>query len=290
MIFRLFFFLVIILSASSAAAQTGPVEYASGVKAVNPLRPVYQLLLEASLIPDGTAIQRGMVWRVFRDQPDDDGKLPVLATARGGSATIGLNAGTYLVHAAFGRAGASKRIELNATDLHEKFILKAGGLELNAETGGSTIPAKHLRFSIFEREQNEDGERKMIALNVAPNRIVQLNEGTYHVLSRFGSINATVRADLEVNAGQVTRAVLQHRGAGVTLRLVSSPGGDPIANTSWSVFTQDGDNVFSSRSVSPFLILAEGTYEAVVRNGEDDYRKTFEVQSGKNVRIEVLLE
>ncbi|MGI9366690.1 MAG: hypothetical protein ACR2O8_16020 [Rhizobiaceae bacterium] len=290
MMFRLFFFVTILFSAGSASAQTGPVEYAVGIKAVNPLRPVYQLLLEASLVPDGPAIQRGIVWRVFRDQPDDDGKLPVLATARGGSATIGLNAGTYLVHAAFGRAGASKRIELNATDLSEQFILQAGGLELNAETGGTAIPAKHLRFSIFEREQDEDGERKMIALNVAPNRIVQLNEGTYHVLSRYGGINATVRADLEVKAGQVTRAVLQHRGAGITLRLVSSPGGDPIANTSWSVFTQDGDNVFSSRSVSPFLILAEGTYEAVVRNGEDDYRKTFEVQPGQNGRIELLLD
>ena len=91
-------------------------------------------------------------------------------------------------------------------------------------------------------------------------------------------------------AGQVTQAVLQHRGAGISLRLVSRPGGDPIANTAWSVFTEDGDKVFTSRLVSPFLILAEGAYEAVVRNGDDDYRRTFVVRSGKNARIEVLLE
>ena len=84
--------------------------------------------------------------------------------------------------------------------------------------------------------------------------------------------------------------MLQHRGAGVSLRLVSRPGGDPIANTAWSVFTEDGEKVFSSTSVSPFLILAEGAYEAVVRNGDDNYRRTFVVRSGKDARIEVLLE
>ena len=273
-----------------AWAQNAQIEYAEGLSPLGAQRPVYQLKLNASLVEDGPEIQRGMVWRIFDDEAAADGKLPVIVTARGGSASIGLNAGTYLVHAAFGRAGGSKRVTIGGEDVVESFILQAGGLELNAETANVAIQAKHLRFSIFEREQNEDGERKMIAFNVAPNRIVQLNEGTYHVLSRYGTINATVRADLEVKAGQVTQAVLQHRGAGISLRLVSRPGGDPIANTAWSVFTEDGDKVFTSRLVSPFLILAEGAYEAVVRNGDDNYRRTFAVRSGKNARIEVLLE
>ncbi|MEP0944357.1 MAG: hypothetical protein ABJH63_05225 [Rhizobiaceae bacterium] len=271
-------------------AQTARVEYADGIAPRGDQRPVYQLNLDARLVPDGPELQSGMVWRIFGNESAADGKLPAIATARGGSAIIKLNAGTYLVHAAFGRAGASKRVVISAEDSTESFILQAGGLELNAETANVPIQSKNLRFSIFEREQNEDGERKMIAFNVAPNKIVQLNEGTYHVLSRYGTINATVRADLEVKAGQITQAVLQHRGAGISLRLVSRPGGDPIANTAWSVFTEDGDKVFSSRLVSPFLILAEGAYEAVVRNGDDNYRRTFVVRSGKNARIEVLLE
>lgn len=276
--------------APQAWAQAAQVEYAQGLSPLDSQRPVYELNLDARLVTDGPEILRGMVWRVFANEPGADGKLPAVATARGGPASIQLNAGTYLVHAAFGRAGASKRVIISGEDATESFILQAGGLELNAETANVAIQAKHLRFSIFEREQNEDGERKMIAFNVAPNKIVQLNEGTYHVLSRYGTINATVRADLEVKAGQVTQAVLQHRGAGISLRLVSRPGGDPIANTAWSVFTEDGDKVFTSRLVSPFLILAEGAYEAVVRNGDDDYRRTFVVRSGKNARIEVLLE
>ncbi len=287
---RVFIAGLILLIAFPSWAQNANVEYSAGLSPSNNTRPAYQLLLDAYLVSEGPAIERGVVWRVFRDKADIDGKLPVIATARGGSASINLNSGTYLVHAAFGRAGASKRINIGAENLAESFILQAGGLVLNAETANHVIQPKHLRFSIFERQQNEEGQRKMIAPNVEPNKIVQLNEGTYHVLSRYGTINATVRADLEVKAGQVTKAVLQHRGAGVSLRLVSRPGGDPVANTSWSVFTEDGDNVFSSQLVSPFLVLAEGSYEAVVRNGDDNYRRTFAVRSGENAAIEVLLE
>lgn len=277
------------LWSSLAAAQDTKTEYAPASPDADPNRPGYEMVLDARLVPDGTTIERGMVWRIFRDIAGEDGKLPLIATAQGGTASFTLNAGTYLVHAAFGRAGASKRVVMGSDGATESFVLKAGGLELNAQTHEQAIPARDLRFSIYELEQDEEGQRKLIALNVAANKVIQLNEGTYHVLSRYGTINATVRADLEVKAGLVTKALLQHRGAAVSLRLVSQSGGDPVANTAWTVFTQDGEKVFESQTVSPSFILAEGTYEAAVRNGDRDYRKTFEVKPGKNARVEILL-
>ena len=153
--------------APKAWAQAAQVEYAQGLSPLDSQRPVYELNLDARLVTDGPEILRGMVWRVFANEPGAAGKLPAVATARGGPASIQLNAGTYLVHAAFGRAGASKRVIISGEDATESFILQAGGLELNAETANVAIQAKHLRFSIFEREQNEDGERKMIAFNIA---------------------------------------------------------------------------------------------------------------------------
>ncbi len=273
----------------NAFAQQTKTEYAPASPDADPNRPGYEMLLEAKLTDKSKTIERGMVWRVFRERGDKEGKLPLVATAKGGTAAISLNAGTYLVHAAFGRAGAIKRIVLDSEGASESFILKAGGLELNAETGGKSIPEKDLRFSIYELAQNEEGQRKLIAQSVSANKIVQLNEGTYHVLSRYGGINATVRADLEVKAGTVTRAVMQHRGASISLRLVSRTGGDPIANTAWTVFTQDGDEVFSSRSIAPSLVLSEGSYEAVVQNGSNNFRRNFDVKPGKNILVEILL-
>ncbi|MEE9313773.1 MAG: hypothetical protein V3V02_03910 [Rhizobiaceae bacterium] len=276
--------------AFTAEAQNTKTNYTPDIGGVDPTRPDYALVLNAKLIAKGEIISRGMVWRVFREAPASDGKLPLIASAQGGSATFNLNAGTYLVHASFGRAGASKRVIVSNGGVSEDFILQAGGLELNALAKDQIIPAKDLRFSIYELEQDEKGNRKLIALNVAANKIIQLNEGTYHVLSRYGTINATVRADLEVKAGEVTKALLQHRGAAVSLRLVSEIGGDPVANTAWAVFTKDGEKVFESRTVSPSFILSEGTYEAAVTNGDVNFKKTFTINPGKNTRVEILLK
>lgn len=286
---RLFPFLLSFLFASFAWAQDTSTSYAPSDPDAEPNRTGYEMILDAKLTDKSDSIERGMVWRIFRERPDADGKLPLVATAKGGTSFFSLPAGTYLVHAAFGRAGATKRIALGSDGAKESFVLQAGGLKLTAESEGNAIPAKDLRFSIYELEQNEEGDRKLIALNVAADRVIRLNTGTYHVLSRFGTINATVRADLEVKAGEVTNAVLQHRGADISMRLVSRIGGDPVANTAWAVFTEEGEEVFKSNSVSPSLILAEGVYEASVRNGDRNFRKTFEVKPGKNIRVEVLL-
>ena len=281
---------LLFLSGLSAFAQTGSkVSYLPGIYGVDQTRPVYKMELSATLVPDGERASSGLSWRVFRETPNTDGKLPLVATAMGGSANLELNAGTYLVHAAFGRAGASKRIALSEGGVEDVFNLQAGGLQLNATSGDQKIDARDLRFSIYDIEQDEEGNRKLIALNVKAGNIVPLNEGTYHVLSRFGTINATVRADLQVVAGKLTSATLQHRGAKISLRLVSQSGGDPVANTAWAVFTEDGEKVFESTSVSPSVILAEGTYEAAVRNGSSDFRKAFVVQPGANSLVEVLL-
>ena len=279
----------VLLNVSAANAQDTKTEYAPASPDADPNRPGYELILDAKLVPDGNTIERGMVWRVFSDRADSNGKLPLVATAKGGTASFTLNAGTYLVHAAFGRAGGSKRVIVDSSGASESFVLQAGGLQLTATSDEQAIPPKDLRFSIYELEQDEKGERKLIALNVAANKIIQLHEGTYHVLSRYGTINATVRADLEVKAGKVTRASLQHRGAAISLRLVSRSGGDPVANTAWDVFTEDGEKVFSSRSIAPSLILAEGTYEAAVQNGDNTFRRTFSITPGQNTRIEILL-
>jgi hypothetical protein len=61
------------------------------------------------------------------------------------------------------------------------------------------------------------------------------------VISRYGDVNAVVRADLQVDAGKLTEAVMRHSGAEVTLKLVSSEGGEALANTNWTVLTEVGD-------------------------------------------------
>ena len=248
---------------------------------------------EAVLTKDGAAMQHGLTWRVFSPIPSADGKLPLLASSEGGSASFQLVPGEYFVNVAFGRAGATKKLVVPASGDVDKqvMVLDAGGIMLNAVSGADVrIPPKELSFSIYAAEIREDGERNLVLADVKPNTVVRLNAGTYHVVSDYGAVNAVIRADIQVEAGKLTKAIIQHRAAKLTLKLVSEPGGEAIADTAWSILTSSGDTVSESVGAFPTLVLAEGAYIAVARNKEKIYQRDFTVKAGVNTDVEVLLD
>lgn len=247
--------------------------------------------LAAQLTAEGADIPRGLIWRVFKPEPGQDGKLPLIASAQGGTSVFQLDPGSYLVHASFGRAGATKRITVGRESRRENLVLDAGGLKLDALlSGGVRIPASKLRFSIYEADADQEGERALIIPNVEPNRVVRLNSGTYHVVSTYGSVNAVIRSDIRVEAGQLTEATVEHRAAQLTMKLVRDEGGEAIADTSWSVLTDTGDIVKEVVGAYASMVLAEGNYTAVAKNRDRIYQKDFEVVAGRNEDIEVLTD
>lgn len=248
----------------------------------------HNLVLEAHLVAGGPPLTEGLTWRVFGTQPAADGQLPLVNTAEGGSAKLDLAPGDYLIHAAFGRAGATKRVTLSNQDKTESLILDAGGLELNSVIGdGRPIPAEQLTFEV--QQSDESGDLVTVVPNAAPGRVLRLSAGTYHVISRYGNVNAVVRADIQVEAGKLTQAVMRHTGAEVTLKLVASEGGEALANTSWTVTTGDGVTLNESVGAFPTLVLAAGNYTAVAKHENQIYSRDFQVEAGLERDIEVRL-
>ncbi len=249
----------------------------------------HRLVLEARLVADGPALSDGLIWRVFGAQAGSDGQLPLLAeTAPGGTRTLQLPPGDYFVHAAFGRAGATKHVIVTDKDLQESLVIDAGGLKLNSVLGEEQpIPPGQLTFEVLQPD--ETGELVTVVPNAAPGRILRLSAGKYHVISRYGNVNAVVRADIEVQAGKLTEAVMRHTGAEVTLKLVSEEGGEALANTSWTVTTQDGITVNELVGAFPSIILAAGNYTAVAKHGGQIYSRDFTVETGLERDIEVRL-
>lgn len=277
------------LTSAQAQEATSPAaSYAAPVDKSKPQAVMHELILEARLTKKSPPVEKGLVWRVFSPRENKDGKLAIIGSAYGGTSSFELAEGSYLVHAAFGRAGATKRITLSRGGGHETFVLEAGGLKLAAIAGENKINDKSLLFTVYAAEKDENNKRKIIARNVPAHRIVRLNAGTYHVFSEYGRINATVRADLRVQAGKLTEATLQHRAARVTLKLVSEKSGEAIANTAWSVISAQGAVVKESSNTFPTMVLASGNYTAVARNGGIVYTNDFEVKPGKNGNVEVL--
>ncbi|MBC8130166.1 MAG: hypothetical protein H7Y08_07565 [Rhizobiaceae bacterium] len=246
------------------------------------------LLFEARLAQDGDAVPSGLVWRLFSPIAGPEGKLPLVASARGGSAAFEVPRGTYLLHVGFGRAGVTKRVEFSGEQTREIVVLDAGGLTLNALAAGDVpIPQDTLTFDIFS-DAPEERDRQLIADDVAPKTVVELNAGTYHVVSNFGSVNAVVRADVTVEPGKLTDVTLQHRAAQLTMKLVREKGGEAIADTAWTISSASGDLVRESVGAFPSMVLAEGDYLIVAKNKDRVYQRDFEVVAGVNTDVEVL--
>ena len=283
----------------AAAAQTGKMpasklpgltRYANPSAGLNDTTATYpELILEAKLTQDGSDIERGLVWRIFGTDPGKDGQLPLLAVAKGGTTAFHLKPGSYLVHAAFGRAGATKRITVTDQARRDTVVLDAGGIKLNAiVTGGGKIPPKRLRFAIYQAKEDANGDRPLILPNVTPNTVVRLNAGTYHVVSTYGNANAIVHADIRVQAGKVTDATVEQHAAQLTIKLVREPNGEAIADTAWTILSDQGDVVRQSVGAFASVVLSEGEYTIVAKNKDHVYQRDFSVVPGKNEDVEVL--
>lgn len=251
--------------------------------------PTQRILLEAKLSDTGPIIRDGLEWRIFPLNSQNPDEIEELAYATGGSKAFDIEPGEYIIHAAYGHAGVVKKISIGTEAVREEINLNAGGLKLQATaTGNVRIPARMLRFNIYEQVIRENGSRKLLARNIRAGEVTTLPVGTYHVVSTFGKLNATVRADLRVQPGKLTEANLEHRAAILTFRLVRSSGGDAVADTAWSILTDGGEVIKESNSTFPTMVLSEGNYTAIAKHNDKIYSEDFRVRSGFNKDVEVL--
>ncbi|SFD24598.1 hypothetical protein [Devosia psychrophila] len=263
-------------------------EQTPATDAISDLTSVPQpVILTARITPDGAQIPDGLVWRIFDTVPDASGELALVAKSELGQATVELPPGEYVVHVAYGRAQTSDGLSVVPGSNEKSFVIDAGALRLNsAVTGDIPIPVDLLKFDIFT--SGNEGDRTPVAEGLAANDIVTLNAGTYHIVSHFGSINAVVRADLRVEAGQLTDATLYHHASQVSFKLVSEAGGEAIADVEWTVKTPDGATVFTELGAFPTTVLAEGDYSVLAKQGSQVFNREFQVQPGAAREIEVL--
>lgn len=245
------------------------------------------VVLTARITENGPPIPEGVVWRVFNSVPDAAGNMTLVAKSEEATAELDLPPGEYVVHAAYGRAQLSEPLTVVPGPNEKVIDLEAGALRLNsAVTGDIPIPPTQLRFDIFTA--GEESSRVLIAENLPPNDIVTLNAGTYHIVSRFGDVNAVVRADLRVEAGELTDATLYHHASEVSFKLVSEEGGEAIADVEWTIKTPDGTTVFTDRGAFPTTVLAEGDYIVLAKQGEQVYNREVQIVAGGSREIEVL--
>jgi hypothetical protein len=257
--------------------------------------------LSAVFTPGDTQpVRAGIRWRVFEERAGADGGHKLVAQPEEASPFFALADGAYIVHAAFGLAGVTRRIVVNGQTTNERLVLNAGGLSIIDVLGSSPLPAQKLQIQVYVPDRG-GSEAKLIFANAKPAEVLGLPEGNYRIISTLldttglsgqgtatNNTNSVVSADLRVQAGKVTEATLRHRAATMTLKLVNAPGGEALANTTFSVLTPGGDVIRELIGAFPSLVLAEGEYIAIARHEGKTFQTTFKVQSTFDRDVEVV--
>jgi hypothetical protein len=249
---------------------------------------------------DTQPVRNGIRWRVFEERAEADGSHKLVAQSEEPAPFFALPDGAYIVHAAFGLAGVTRRIVVNGQATNERVVLNAGGLDIIDILGSTPLPAQKLQIQIYVPDRN-GSEAKLIFANAKPKEVLGLPEGNYRIISTLldttgvsgqtsasNTTNSVVSADLRVQAGKLTEATLRHRAATMTLKLVNAPGGEALANTTFSVLTPGGDIIRELIGAFPSLVLAEGEYIAIARHDGKTFQTTFKVQSMLDRDVEVV--
>ena len=251
-------------------------------------RPTSTITLSTVLEGDTAVIKSGVTWRIFTDPTD---RTPSLLVFESDAAepVIQLPPGPYIIHVAYGLSGTTKRIVVGQSPLKETISLNAGGLQLTAMIGETPVPDEAVIFNVYVAV-GSDPEGRLIAGNLKANTILRLPAGTYRIVSQYGDTNAIMSTDLTIESGKLTTATVKHRAAMVTLKLVRTLGGEAYAGTSFSVLTPGGDTIREAEGAYPSMILAEGSYILIARNGGKVFTQEFSVKSGYDQDIEILMK
>lgn len=251
-------------------------------------RPAATISLNAVLEGDTAIIKSGLTWRIFTDPTDRTPSLQVFESADA-EPVIQLPPGAYIIHVAYGLSGTTKRIVVGQSTLKETIKLNAGGLRMTAMIGETPVPDHAVVFNVYVAVGSDPGGC-LIAGNLKANTILRLPAGTYRIVSQYGDTNAIMSTDLTIESGKLTTATVKHRAAQVTLKLVRSLGGEAYAGTSFSVLTPGGDTIREAVGAYPSMILAEGSYILIARNGGKVFTQEFSVKSGYDQDIEILMK
>lgn len=244
---------------------------------------------------DPHPVRSGVLWRVFDEVAGSGGTHRLVAQSSEATPALTLPNGTFVVHASFGLAGSMKRITVAGKGVTERLIMNAGALRIASLLGDAPVPPARLQVAVYVPEPG-NSEAKLVVANARAGDTIGLPEGPYHVVSTLldatgngatSPTNSVVSTELRVQAGKVTDATLRHRAASMTLKLVSGPGGEAMANTAFTILTPGGDVIREMIGAFPSLVLAEGQYVAIARHIGKTYQANFEVVSGADRDVEV---
>jgi len=142
-----------------------PLRLPSGVEPAPVEAPKSVLHLAAALgAMDAQPVRGGLQWRIFEEKAELDGTHKLVAQSSEATPVFSLHDGNFIVHAAFGLAGATKRVAISGKGVSERLVLNAGALRIVGELGDAPIQPARSSISIYVPER-DNSEAKLIVAN-----------------------------------------------------------------------------------------------------------------------------
>lgn len=264
------------------APATQPRLRSQPLSPVSPAAQTKTVLAVAAYFAEKQPIAEGLLWRVFSDQSDINGNFPLVAESSDAQPLFTLDPGGYVVHVGYGLATATEHVVLGSAASTADLILNAGAIRLNAIVNGREIDGRELSFQILK---NEGGIEHSVLDEAKVGDIIRLKAGSYEVASTYGTANARIQVDLDVEPGKLTDATVNHKAASIRLKLTRTGSDIEIGDATWSILTPGGDPVTTSAGAVSSLILAEGDYIALAQYAGQTIQKEFTVRSGETTEI-----
>jgi Ca-activated chloride channel family protein len=291
--------------AESEMAKVVPREIDTGDRAVavipDAVRPAYlvaedvvaagkeSLRLRARITAATDPIARPIAWTVHRVDDSAEDKWPLVGERSAAEVAFDLAPGQYVVRAGYGAIKAAKVVVIQPRQqVDVTFILNAGGLRVVPALAFLDPPeglnAKHW---VFEAAADDRGNRRLFAEADRPGEVIRLNAGTYHLISRFGSANAVVEADVTVKPGMLTEVEINHKAGIVHLGFARHDTDGPPESVQWQVNDSNGAVIMRANGARISQILAPGDYIAEVDYGGRKFEARFEIDIGETKEVNI---
>ncbi|MCA0399745.1 MAG: hypothetical protein LCH38_02890 [Proteobacteria bacterium] len=246
------------------------------------------LALRATFGERGGEITENLIWRIYSVRGGD---IQLVTKSEVARPSLALPAGQYAVHVSYGLATAMREINVGELGSVMTLAVNAGALTVSGYLGvpERPIPPNRQKIALYIPTAN-NSEGKLVTDNLRPFTRIALPEGTYHLVSTYSGSNSVVRSDVKIETGKVSEAVVNHRAATITLKLVRQRGGAALAGAEWTIETPGGDIVAEAAGAFPNVDIGEGTYNVLARHNEREYRGQLKVEGGVNRDFEIVVE
>ena len=281
--FSLISFIIIVFSGAAQANST------------NSHQPSKNVFLHARLTPRAADLKEGVTWRIYAlPETGEENALKLITVMRGGTIALQLlPEQTYFVCATFGRAAALKNIVVKKNEPYfGDFILNAGAVRVTPLIAGGEggDPLHHISLTLYQKTKQAGQKSLLILQNAEINKPLRLSAGQYTLIAKYGEGNAEKRGDFTVQAGTINNIRVKFKAATISFKLTHAAGGNALADTSWQIIDDLGNVVFKTVGAYVSAVLAEGHYVAVATNKEHIFHHDFNVVSGVNQQVEVLMQ